>query len=111
MSQVLITLASWFEVFSTLWSGAEFGPASVLLWPLNAIACGVVAIESFAMLHMSHQRVNRLAYGLVSLGAFAYFVGEISGEYVIVAPVETFFHWAVVAGLASTLWRRARTLA
>lgn len=102
------TIASWFGVFSHLWSGAEFGPGAWVLWPLNAMACGVVTLEGFAMLHFSHKRWNRLAYGLVSLGAFAYFVGEISGEYTIVAPVETFFHWAVVVGLGSTLWRRLR---
>lgn len=103
MNGIANVVASWFDVFSELWSGSAFGQNAQWLWPLNALACAAVVIEAFAMLHLSHNRLRRLAYGLVSLGAFAYLAGELAGDYVIVAPVETLFHWAIVIGLAGVL--------
>lgn len=103
------TIASWFGVFSDLWSGAKVGPmASHFLWPLNALACAAIAIEAFVMLYLSHNRLRRLSYGFVSFGAFAYLAGELGGEYMVVAPVETLFHWAIVAGLGAVLRSKAR---
>lgn len=101
------TVISWFGIFSDFWSSGSWGEAAAgSLWTLNAIACAVVAVEALAMMHMSARRVNRLAFGLVALGAFAYFAGEIGGQYYVVAPVETFFHWAVVAAMGTTLAKR-----
>lgn len=109
---MLETIASWFGFFSTLWSPGASGssPLAGFWWPANAVACGVISIEGLAMLHLSHKRMTRLAFGFVSLGGFTYAIGEIGGEYFVVAPVETLFHWGIVFGLGSMLWKVAKGL-
>ncbi len=101
-------LSNFFSGFSNIWASAEWGPVEWIFWPLNALACAIIAFEAFAMLHLSQSRWHRLAYGLVSFGAFTYAVGELGGKYLVVAPVETVFHWSIVFGLGASLVRRAR---
>lgn len=98
-------IASWFGIFSDMWAPSRWGDFACIFWPLNAIACGLIAIEGFALLHLSHKRFNRLAFGMVSLGGFTYLIGELSGEYSIVAPVETLFHVSMAVALASMIYK------
>ena len=99
-------VVDFFGVFSDIWTSASWGEMADIFWPLNAIACAIIVLEAFAMLHLSYNRWNRLAYGMVSFGAFTYLAGELGGKYLVVAPVETLFHWSIVFGLASTVFRR-----
>lgn len=100
------TIASWFEIFSNMWSPGAWGDLAWVFWPANLVICLVICVEGMTMVHLSRNRWHRLSYGLVALGAFTYAAGEIGGVYYVVAPVETLFHGAIVLGLWVTIWHK-----
>lgn len=96
--------AAAFSGFSDLWAPGRWGDLSWWFLPLNTVACGLIVLEAIWMLNLSHNRGGRIVFGFLAFAAFAYFAGEVSGEYRVVAPVETMLHWACVFGLGTRVW-------